>query len=128
MCPALQVSEKPVSALRDQLEQELLKVEGTQLNGSRENRLPNISNISFEHINGEDLLLELCREVALSRGSACSSVTSRPSHVLKAMGLDDGLALSSFRMSLGRFTSSSQIEYATGKIAEITEKHRTLKR
>jgi cysteine desulfurase len=117
-----------VRALRDQLEQELLKMEGTQLNGNREHRLPNISNISFEHVNGEDLLLELCREVALSRGSACSSVTSRPSHVLKALGLSDSLALSSFRLSLGRFTTSFQIEYATGKIAEIIEKHRSLTR
>ncbi|GLU53809.1 cysteine desulfurase family protein [Dyadobacter frigoris] len=114
-----------VAVLRNLLERELLKMEGTKKNGSMENRLPNITNISFEHVNGEALLLEICSEIAVSRGSACSSVTTKPSHVLKALGLSDTLALSSFRMSLGRFTTLSQIEYAVQTIRTIVENHRS---
>jgi cysteine desulfurase len=111
--------------IRDKLEQELLKIEGSKVNGNLKNRLPHLTNISFEDVNGEDLLMEICTEIAVSRGSACSSVTSKPSHVLKALGLSDILALSSFRLSLGRFTTSSDIEFAVIKITEIIGKHRS---
>lgn len=117
-----------IKYLRDKLEIELLKLAGTYVNGSRGNRLPHITNMSFDAVNGENLLLEICREVAASRGSACSSVTTRPSHVLKALGLSDSMALSSFRFSLGRFTTLSEIEESYRIITEIIEKHRiTLK-
>lgn len=113
-----------IQRLRDKLETELVKIAGARVNGNPANRLPHITNISFEDVNGESLLLEICREVAVSRGSACSSVTTKPSHVLKAMGLSDTMALSSFRLSLGRFTTLSEIEESYRTITEIIEKHR----
>lgn len=116
-----------IAVLRNILERELLKIDGTELNGSLENRLPNITNISFKNVNGEDFLIEICRKIAISRGSACSSVTTKPSHVLKAHGLSDNLALSSFRLSLGRFTILSEIEFAVETIRVIVENHRVVK-
>ncbi|MEO6687301.1 MAG: aminotransferase class V-fold PLP-dependent enzyme [Dyadobacter sp.] len=113
-----------IAVLRNVLERELLEMNGTKINGCMQNRLPNITNISFENVNGEALLLDICREIAVSRGSACSSVTTKPSHVLKALGLNNNLALSSFRFSLGRFTTLSQIEHAANKIRTIVENHR----
>jgi len=115
-----------LTKLRDQLERELLKIDGTKINGSIKNRLPHITNIAFEKVNGDNLLLEICKEVAVSRGSACSSVTSKPSHVLNAMKISDELALSSFRFSLGRFTTLSEIEYSYSTLSEIVEKHRNI--
>lgn len=122
----LENSSGKMKDLRDKLEQELLAIDGTKLNGSRENRLPHITNIAFENVNGEDLLMEICRKIAISRGSACSSVTSKPSHVLKALGLSDSMALSSFRISLGRFTTSSDIDYTINEITQIVGKHRSV--
>lgn len=113
-----------LTQLRDQLEEKLLTITGSRINGTAENRLPHITNISFEGINGDNLLLEIGKEIALSRGSACSSVTSKPSHVLMAMNVPGELALSSFRFSLGRFTTLSEIEYSCKVFAEIVEKHR----
>ncbi|MBE9462474.1 IscS subfamily cysteine desulfurase [Dyadobacter sp. UP-52] len=122
----LESKQDAVGILRNLLERELLKIEGTSINGSQKHRLPNISNISFANVNGEALLLDICREIAISRGSACSSVTSKPSHVLKALGLSDEIALSSFRISLGRFTALSQIEFAIHNITRIVEDHRSI--
>jgi len=122
----LESSYHKIKDLRNRLEQELLKIDGSKINGSTENRLPHITNISFENVNGEDLLMEICKEIAVSRGSACSSVTSKPSHVLKALGLSDARALSSFRISLGRFTTGSEVDYAVDKISEIIGKHRSV--
>lgn len=113
-----------ISKLRNQLEMELLQIDGTRINGTVENRLPNITNISFENVNGDDLLLELGKDIAVSRGSACSSVTSRPSHVLSAMHISDQLALSSFRLSLGRFTTPSEIEYCCKSFVKVVAGHR----
>lgn len=111
--------------LRDQLEAEILLISGTHVNGCVEKRLPHISNISFQNVNGDQLLLELGTDVAISRGSACSSVTSKPSHVLSAMDIPDALALSSFRISLGRFTAPADIEFSANFFKEIVAKHRT---
>jgi cysteine desulfurase len=122
----LENSYHKIKDFRDKLEQELLKIEGSKVNGNLKNRLPNLTNIAFEDVNGEDLLMEICTEIAVSRGSACSSVTSKPSHVLKALSLSDILALSSFRLSLGRFTTSSEVDYAVDKITKIIEKHRSV--
>ena len=122
----LESSYHKIKDLRNRLEQELLKIEGSKINGNTKNRLPHITNISFENVNGEDLLMEICKEIAVSRGSACSSVTSKPSHVLKALGLSDAQALSSFRISLGRFTTNCEVDYAVDKITEIIGKHRSV--
>lgn len=99
-------------ALRDKLEQGILsRVPGTAVNGNTTRRLPNTANISFANVDGEHLL-DSMSELAASNGSACTSATTEPSYVLKAMGLSDDLAYASVRFSLGRFTTDDQIDRA----------------
>jgi len=110
------------SALRDRLEQGLLAIEGAHVNGSRESgskkRLPQTTNISFSHIDGQALLAGLGKDIALSSGSACTSASMEPSYVLKALGLGDDLAHSSLRLGLGRWTTQEEIDYAIRRISE----------
>ena len=108
--------------LRNHLENGLLKIEGSFVNGNTQNRIYNTSNICFPGVNAEQLILAL-QNIAVSNGSSCSSVTSQPSHVLKALGLSDADALSSIRFSLGRFTTAEEIaetiERVTALIAQL---------
>lgn len=101
--------------LRNQLEEELLTIEGAIINSHGEERLPNTINVSFAGVDGTKLLRYL-NTLALSRGSACTSNQVNPSHVLKAMGLEDGHALASLRISTGRNTTSEDIQKAVLKI------------
>jgi cysteine desulfurase len=105
--------------LRDKLEQGLQALEGAKINGSRQHRLPQVTNISFPGVDGDALLAGLGKNVALSSGSACTSASMEPSYVLKALGLDDDLAHSSLRLGLGRFTTEEEIDYAIGQITKI---------
>jgi cysteine desulfurase len=105
--------------LRDKLEIELLKIPGTHLNGSRENRLPHVSNIAFEGVEGEELLKQLNRKIAVSSGSACTSISPKPSHVLSAMGLSADLGRSSVRFSLGTNTSDAEIQHALDWVRQV---------
>ncbi len=107
--------------LRDHLEQELSRLEGSTLNGHPEQRLPHVCNISFAQVEGEKLLLQLGKSLALSSGSACSSVTQQPSHVLKAMGVPDALAKSTLRLSLGRFTTEEEVRFAVEEITSTIQ-------
>ena len=107
-----------LSGLRDRLEQGLLAIEGSTVNGSRAHRLPHTTNISFRHVDGQALLAGLGKDVALSSGSACTSASMEPSYVLKALGLDDDLAHSSLRLGLGRWTTVEEVDYAIGRIGE----------
>jgi cysteine desulfurase len=102
--------------LKDRLEEQLLELDGAILNGNSTRRLPHVTNISFGSVEGEDLLLNLAKYVAVSSGSACTSITKEPSHVLKSLGVDDALALSSIRFSLGRFTTDEEIDYAIAQV------------
>lgn len=95
--------------LREQLEQGILMIPGTSLNGSPASRLPHVSNIAFEGVEGEELLRKINKVVAVSSGSACSSISPKPSHVLTAMGLASELGRSSIRFSLGMNTSEQDI-------------------
>ena len=104
--------------LRDQLENGLLKIEGSFVNGNTQNRIYNTSNICFPGVNSEKLILAL-QNIAVSNGSSCSSVTSQPSHVLKALGLSDEAALSSIRFSLGRFTTAEEIEETIERVTAL---------
>jgi len=104
--------------LRNALENGILSLEGSQVNGHRTHRLPHVSNISFEGVEGKELLMAINKELAVSSGSACSSITTRPSHVLSAMGLRDSLARSSIRFALGRSTSQKQVEFAIDFVKE----------
>ncbi|RYZ32182.1 MAG: IscS subfamily cysteine desulfurase, partial [Sphingobacteriales bacterium] len=82
---------KKLSGMRDRLEKELLTIEESYVNGSREHRLPHITNISFKYVEGEGLMMGV-KDLAVSSGSACTSASLEPSYVLKALGLSDDLA------------------------------------
>ena len=102
-----------VSKLRDKLENALMaNLEEVYLNGSKEHRMPNVTNLSFKHVEGEGLMMTFNQEIAVSSGSACTSASLEPSYVLVALGLGDDLAHSSIRFSLGRFTSEEEVDYA----------------
>lgn len=106
--------------LRDQLEARLAEIEGAYINSATAQRLPNTINVSFENIDGNHLIRKL-NKLAVSRGSACTSNTIQPSHVLKAMGFSDELALSSIRISLGRNTTPEDIEFASEEIKNTVD-------
>jgi cysteine desulfurase len=110
---------KRIAGLRDYMRDRIMnEIEHTHLNGSPEHMLPGHLNISFSYIEGESLLMAL-KDVALSSGSACTSASLEPSYVLRAMGLDDELAHSSLRMTIGRFTTKEQLDY----VVELLRRH-----
>ncbi|NJY62807.1 cysteine desulfurase [Salinimicrobium sp. CDJ15-81-2] len=111
---------KRIKNLRSLLEELLGNIEGSHLNSQNSPRLPNTTNITFKDIDGSRLLRNL-NMLAVSRGSACTSNIVKPSHVLKAMGLSDELALSSLRISLGKSNTVSDIESAAGEIGNAVK-------
>ena len=115
-----------ISRLRDRLETSLLKLEEAYLNGSREHRLPHVTNISFKHVESDGLMLGFIKNIALSSGSACTSASLEPSYVLKALGLEDDLAHSSLRFSLGRFNTEEQIDYTIEQVSNAVLKLREM--
>jgi cysteine desulfurase len=119
-----------LASLRDRLEQEILtRVSGTAVNGARDPRVPNTTNISFDCTEAESLLIALDLEgVAVSTGSACSSGTLEPSHVLKAMGLPTHRTQNSIRISLGAGNSDADVDYFLERIPGVVEKLRSLTR
>jgi cysteine desulfurase len=113
-----------VESLRDQLYEEICaRVSGVRLNGHPTERLPGSLNLSFADLEGEALLLAM-RNVAVSSGSACTSATLEPSHVLAAMGVPPSLAHSSIRFGLGRYTTAEEVAYAAAQVAEATARLR----
>jgi cysteine desulfurase len=119
-----ETDDRRIVSLRDRLENALLHIEGSSVNGSRDRRLPQITNMSFAGVDGEALLAGLGKDVALSSGSACTSASPEPSYVLKALGLDDELAYSSLRFGLGRYTTQEEIDYAIGRVGETVTRLR----
>lgn len=119
-----------VGALRDRLEASILaRVPGTTRNGAREPRVPNTTNISFDRTEAESLLIALDLEgIAVSTGSACSSGTLEPSHVLKAMGLPPHRTQNSIRFSLGAANTEDDIDRVVAVLPGIVEKLRSLTR
>ena len=119
-----------MSALRDRLEEGVLRaVPGTAVNGARSPRVPNTTNISFDRIEAESLLIALDLEgVAVSTGSACSSGTLEPSHVLKAMGFPAHRTQNSIRFSLGAANTEAEIDRVVAILPRIVEKLRNLTR
>ena len=105
-------------SLRDRLWSHLKQLPGTQLNGCLERRLPGNLNVAFGGVDGETLLMAL-DDVAVSSGSACTSTTIEPSYVLRAIGVPDDLAHSSLRLTLGRFTTPCEVDFAATRIAEV---------
>jgi cysteine desulfurase len=107
-----------IGRLRDKLELGLLKLEGARLNGNSKQRVPTVSNISFGQIPGNRLLEGLLKEIAISSGSACSSASPEPSHVLKAMGLDDESAYHAIRFSLGKYNTEEEVDFVLEKVGK----------
>ncbi|WP_413721179.1 IscS subfamily cysteine desulfurase [Sodalis sp. RH24] len=98
-------------ALRDRLWQGLKDIEEIYLNGDLAQGAPNILNVGFNYVDGESLIMAL-KDLAVSSGSACTSASLEPSYVLRALGVEDELAHSSIRFSLGRYTTAEEIDYA----------------
>lgn len=116
-----------VGALRDRLIDGLLKIDSSRLNGDRENRLPGNVNISFEGVEGESLLLYLdMKGISASSGSACTSGSLDPSHVLLAIGLPHEVAHGSLRLSLCESNTEEEIDYIISCVPEIIERLRSM--
>jgi len=116
------------SALRDRLIKEIpLKISEVILNGHPTKRLPNNVNFSIKYIEGESMLLSLdMLGIAVSTGSACTSTSLEPSHVLLAIGLDHETAHGSLRITLGRWTKESDIDYLLEKLPQVVQKLRAM--
>jgi cysteine desulfurase len=117
-----------VRAMRDRFESEMLaRVPGTSVNGDREHRLPNTSNLSFDGIESEGALILLDQKgICCSAGSACSSGSVHPSHVLKAMGRTNDQARASLRFSFGRFNTDAEVDFAIREVPAVIEKMRRM--
>jgi cysteine desulfurase len=117
-----------IKRLRDRFEESILKsVAGAEVNGEREHRLPNTTNIAFEGIESEGALMLLDeRGICCSAGSACTSGSVHPSHVLKAMGFSNYRARSSLRFSFGRFNTEEEVDIASAAVPEVIDKLRRL--
>ncbi|PSK94668.1 cysteine desulfurase family protein [Taibaiella chishuiensis] len=105
----MEAEQQRLRSLRDQLEQGLLQSGDVSVNGSLQSRMPHVSNLSFRGIKAERMISALNSELAFSVGSACTSASKAPSHVLEAMGLDQASLDGAIRFSLGRFTTAEEI-------------------
>lgn len=121
-------NQKRIGALRDYLIDNVLsRFEDVQLNGDRNRRLPGNANFSFKYIEGESLLLNLdLKGIAASSGSACTSGSLEPSHVLLAMGICHEIAHGSLRLTLGKSTTKEEIDYFLEVLPEIVAKLRAM--
>ena len=115
-----------LSALRDRLKDGLFaQLEDISINGSLNERLPHNLHVSFAGVDGESLLLGL-DDVAVSSGSACTTASPEPSHVLRALGVPDKLAHASIRFGLGRFTTEEEVDYVIAKVVRVVNHLREL--
>jgi cysteine desulfurase len=116
-----------LTKLRDKMIKGVLKIEGSHLNGHPIKRLPNNANFWFEFIEGEGLIMYLdSKGVAASTGSACSSESLEPSHVLTAIGLKHEQAHGSLRLSLGKYTVANDVDYTLRILSEVVERLRKI--
>jgi cysteine desulfurase len=122
----MEADTRHISPLRDKLEQALMQLEESYVNGSREHRMPHVSNISFNYVESETLMMGFNKDIAVSSGSACTSASLEPSYVLKAMGLSDELAHSSLRFALGRYTTAEQIDYTIEQVSQTVNNLREM--
>lgn len=114
-----------LTSLRQQLWQRLASLSGIYLNGHPTQRLPGNLNVSIEGVDGAALLLGLQGVVALSSGSACSSTSTTPSHVLTALGRSESLAYASLRFGIGRFNTSEEIDLVADTVISVVESLRS---
>ncbi len=114
----MDVDNARLSKLRDRLQEGLMRMEETYINGNVDSRMPHVTNISFKHVEGEGLMMTFNQNIGVSSGSACTSASLEPSYVLVALGLGDDLAHSSIRFSLGRFTTDEDVDYTIEAITK----------
>jgi cysteine desulfurase len=115
-----------LSGLRDRLQGRVLsELDGVELNGHPQRRLPHSLNLSFACVEGESLMLAM-DDVAVSSGSACTSASREPSYVLKAMGVSDEMAHSSLRFGLGRFNTAEEVDYVSDRVVENVNRLRKI--
>lgn len=121
-----------IAALRDYLETELLKIDGTSVNGNTTSRLFNTSNILFRGADSDAIIMGLSNPendlpiIAVSNGSACTSASIEPSHVLTAMGLDEVAAFSSIRFSLGKFNTQKEMDIVITAVRNVVSTLRAM--
>jgi cysteine desulfurase len=121
----LEAEKARIEALRTRLWEGVTDMEEVHLNGSENQHVPGIVNISFAFVEGESLMMAL-RDLAVSSGSACTSASLEPSYVLRALGLNDEMAHSSIRFSIGRYTTEADIDAAIAQVRIAVEKLRLL--
>jgi cysteine desulfurase len=114
-----------IGALRDRLWDRIKDMEEVYVNGDLERRIPHNLNVSFNFVEGESLIMAV-KDIAVSSGSACTSASLEPSYVLRALGRSDELAHSSVRITLGRFTTEQEVDFAADLIRRKVEKLREL--
>ena len=114
-----------IGALRDRLWNRLKDMEEVYVNGDLERRIPHNLNVSFNFVEGESLIMAV-KDIAVSSGSACTSASLEPSYVLRALGRSDELAHSSVRLTLGRFTTEQEVDFAADLLRRKVEKLREL--
>ncbi len=114
-----------IKSLRDKFWNQIKDVEEIYLNGDLENRIPGNLNISFNYVEGESLIMAI-KDIAVSSGSACTSASLEPSYVLRALGRDDELAHSSIRITIGKYTTEEEVDYAVDLLKKSVEKLRNL--
>jgi cysteine desulfurase len=119
------VESERIRALQQRLLRGLVDIEQVFINGHTERRVPHNLNISFNFVEGESLIMGV-KGLAVSSGSACTSASLEPSYVLRALGRSDELAHSSLRMTIGRFTTEEEIDYAIGTLKDRVAKLRDL--
>jgi cysteine desulfurase len=128
----LTTNAQKICALRDYLENALLQIENTKVNGSTIQRLYNVTNIQFQGVDSDAMIMGLSNPennlplIAVSNGSACTSTSIEPSHVLTAMGLDELKAFSSIRFSLGKFNTQQEIDVVITNIKRIVSSLRAM--
>ena len=127
ICENIPERAKRISQMRDKLLANILKIDRVRLNGGMENRMPGNINVSFEGVEGESLLLWLdLNGICASSGSACTSGSLDPSHVLLAIGLPAEIAHGSLRISLGDYNTMEDVDYISEKIPEIITRLRAM--
>ena len=122
----MKIDSNRLSILRDRLEKALKNIDEIKVNGSIDHRIPNVTNISFKYVDGGALMSGLNKTIAVSTGSACSSASMEPSYVLKSLGLEDDLALSSIRFSLGKYSTEEEVDYVVEKVTSTVNELRAL--
>ena len=126
LCLELRDSERArVTGLRNRMEQAFMDLEEVYLNGHPTERLPGALNVSFNFVEGESLMMGM-KGICVSSGSACTSATLEPSHVMRALGVGEDLVHTSIRFSLGRFTTDEDVDVAIERCVDAATKLRDM--